>query len=578
MPEAPKISKQAANAQNAFDNMLNAVKQYKPMADMATAFVGSYPDPSSRPTQIGSVSTQTLGSVPIFGGGAPVVPVENIDKMYLLRQQAKLKQQAEDEAVMGQAMPYYKLATANASKAFNSVVNAYVQNQYSKNYDAFVGQPNAELKARKATSADIGFNAKLADFSATQDQWNQLYGDVVMFMSGMGESKKGKKADYLPPSLQKKFTSFLSRPETMFEEASKNGDVDLASVGSEMDTLRSIMTPFDDVSASVKAYVDELARTVTESAPKKIRSTNQADMLLTVKKEFYEAKPEEYAQRIYDAHYAAIDKQSEEGKGLLELITKMVDDQIATATTNTVSTMSNGLLERQKWEFEKQKLTPVPTTLNIGYNVKDSQGVAHARRAAITDFIATQQKPIKTSFTGAQTLYDPATNTYVVPVSGTETQATVAGFGMFGKKFKPQEAGMAITAFGGGTRWDRSSNQVKGNVAVVYLGTPEEQEIKETAQDPSGVRIKTAQGKKELLTTRSYSPPQTISAKVYDPHTGKWTTVKNYNVQGKQFLTDSRHVVGNVAAVDQGVSLWLNQRGGVVPESEQIVSDSWPNN
>lgn len=562
----------AVKNQKAFDSLMNTVNQYKPMAEMAAkAFIGSYPDPANRQLNIGTVSTQTVGSVPIFGGGAPVVPVENIDKMYLLQQQAKLKQQAEDQAVMGQAMPYYKLATANASKAFNSTVNAYVQNQYSKNYGAFAGQPNAEVMARKATSSDIGFNAKLADFSATQDQWNKLYGDVVMFMSGMGESKTGKKADYLPPTLQKKFTSFLSRPETMFEEASKAGDVDLNSVGQEMDTIRSIMTPFDDVSASVKSYVDELAKTVTESVPKKIRSTNTTDMMMAVKKEFYEAKPAEYAQRIYDAHYSSIDKQSEDGKGLMQLITKMVDDQIANSVTNTVSTMSNGLLDRQKWEFEKKKLMPVPTTLNIGYNVKDSQGVIHARRAIVSDYIATQQKPIKTSFTGAQTLYDPATNTYVVPVGGTETQATVAGFGNFAKKFRPQESGMAVTAFGGGKAWNGYSNQVKGNVAVVYLGVPKEQQSKVTMQEPSGTKVKTAGGKRELITTKSYTEPQTISARVYDPHTGKWTTVNNYNVEGKQFLTDSRHVIGNVAAEDQSVNLWLNQRGGAVPTSEQVV-------
>lgn len=566
------MADKVSNPQASFNSLMETVKLAKPMAEAAAdAYIGRYPDPTQRSTQIGSVSTQTLGSVPIFGSGAPVVPIENIDKMYLLQQQAKLRQKAEDDAIMGEVKPYYELATATSSKKFNALVNLKVQGEYTKAYASFAGKPNAEVNARKAVAADTGFHTALADYTSFQKQFNSLYQDSLVFMGMDPTTKDGKASGFIPPSIRTKLNSFVNIPESLLESAEKTGSFDLTEASKQMDNIRLLLRPMQDVSVSVKTYVDELAATVNETLPKKIRSTNQADLMVAIKKEYFDANPEEYAERIMQAHYA--DLPEEDKAATKSMIAKMVDDQISTKITNTASTMSNGFLQRAQWEYEKKKEMPIQTTQNIGYTVKDAQGRQHARRVTIPDFVPTQQKPIQTSFTGNQMLYDPSTNTYIMPAQGVSTQATVSGVGTFKKHFGTKEADIAVTAFGGGNPWNGRSNQVNGHVAVMTLGTPKDQQVRESTQVPTGETVKTATGKKSLLTTVSSRQRQTIKARVFDPSTGAWSSVDNYDIEGKTFMTDSRNVISNVATTDRGMALWLDERNGQVPSSAQFRTE-----
>jgi len=567
MATTPNVPK----AQASLNSLMETVRLGKPMAEAAAeAYIGRYPDPTQRSTQIGSVSGSMIGSVPIFGSGAPVVPVENIDKMYLLQQQAKLRQKAEDDAVLGEVRPYYELATATASKKFNALVNLKVQGEYTKTYASFAGQPNAEIKTRKAIAANPEFHTAVSDTTVFQKQWNNTYSDVLVFMAMDPTNKDGKSSGFIAPSIRKKLQEFINTPESLLETAEKTGTFDLTSASKSLDNIRVLLKPMQDVSVSVKTYVDELAATVNETLPRKIRSTNQADLMAAIKTEYYEAKPEEYAERIMQAHYA--DLPEEDKAATKAMITKMVDDQIATKVTNTVSTMNNGLLARAQWEYEKKKEMPIVTTQHIGYNITDAQGRQHARKLTVPDFVPTQQKPIQYAFTGAQTLYDPSTGDYILPAQGVSTQANISGLGTYKKRFTRNEGDIALTTFGGGQSWSRRSNQVNGHMAFMTLGVPKEQQVRESTQVPTDEFIKTPGGKKQLLRTETSRQHQTIKARVYNAATNKWTSVDNYDIEGKTFITDSRNVTGALGRADTGIAVWLDSQGGEVPQSKQFNS------
>lgn len=556
-------------SQDSFEKLMQSVQLAKPMAEAtADAMVGSYRAPGS--PLIGNVSTPTVGSVPIFGSSAALIPVENIDKMYLVNQQQKQKQQALDAAIMGEAMPYYELATSNASKAFNSITSSYLQSRLTTLASQFGNDPQAYTKARKALATDLGSQVTMNNFSAFQKQYNSVYADLIAFMGANPSDKNAKANDWMPPTMRKRLNGFLAAPEMLFENAIKSGSYDLTEAGSMLDQVRTIMRPFKDVQSTVKAYVDGLGKTVTETMSKSpVHSTNKSDMYEVIRKEFYKANPDEYATQIFNANYADLDENSEMGMEVKQLISNMVKDGLSSAVTKTYQTISNDRLGSMQFAYQQQQDKKyIMAPMQMGYTVKDAEGRAHARRLEIPDFVPTAKPSTTTvALSGAQVLYDPSSNKYIMPIGGAETTAYVSGVGTFKKQFTPKEGNWALTTFGSGAAWNGVSNQVNGHVATVFLGTPkdEQQRMSETET----VRSKT----KSTSATTTTTAPKVMKVRIFDPSTGQVTVDSKYNVENKMFLLNSRSVIGNVAAADENVGRWYRTTGGV-PDTEQIRTDN----
>lgn len=232
----------------------------------------------NQPINVGTSSSKTLGSQPIFVASGQYVPFnvlnkreEAINKAAQKRLERQLKFDPGSAAKLNNAL-YQPALNEQFSKTYNQFKNE-AQANYGQDWDLYLGSPSTEIGQRFLTAK--------RNLNVLADQGNEVFGKVAEIMAS---KEKGGKTLYSPETIQ-----------AAYDIQNKVGEFENGGVPDLVEAKRNFDATYD-----LDAYIkdNDVIKSMKADIESTIINNPNNEYVINEKRESYRQRIEELAESL----------------------------------------------------------------------------------------------------------------------------------------------------------------------------------------------------------------------------------------------------------------------------------------